>query len=827
MGSAPRYQLDQFLTGTLTDYSLSNDGDSAGEIGLALAKFCPDALWIEVERQIVFANQAAVRLAGARGPAELLGKSSADFFRDRQGAAVQTRMLRVDGTSIEVESETQGFVWKERKALVRTVRERRAARTEESPLSPFAGVRDVADEPAIGLVGLNVDRVISSWNQGAENILGYAASSMVGQSLDKVTVPAFTESISRYFERACAGETVEHFRTILRAGSGQGVFTSMWISPVRDFSGKIAGATAGIVPLIDTKLLEEVTSAAVCFSDASHRVVRLNPRMAQILGVHPGEAVGRKWSDVSPELGVQIGPVLAQVLESGEAAYGLRMEGGGKPWVVSCRAIRGVSGEILGVSTMLQDPTAPGTRERQIEAALEKIDDPVILADNDWLVTFANAAAARAKSWQGLTLWDLLEGCGPELPQSLRAAKAEHRHVQFENQEAGGAWFENVIHPSVEGILLWRRDVSAHKEAEQKKKENEAIYRAIGDSLDYGIWICDAAGYNIYTSDSFQKLTGLSQADCAGYGWTRALRPEHATLAIGAWQDCVRDGYQWDTEYWFWGVDRRWHPVLSRGGPVHDGAGKIMCWAGIFLDIKAFKSAQQQLEDANESLLRTNQELEQFAYIASHDLQEPLRVIRLMTRLLETRYPGTPEDDVAKCLATIEESSARMAGLVRDLLDYARVLHSAPVAGTVSSLDEALEIAIQNCRHLIDETGAVVTSEPLPQVTSDINQMARVFQNLIANAIKYRREEKPRVHVRADLRGSEWRMCVEDNGEGIPPQSHNTVFLPFKRLHGAEKPGSGLGLAVCKKIVEHHGGRIWLESEVGEGSHFYFTLPMD
>ena len=377
---------------------------------------------------------------------------------------------------------------------------------------------------------------------------------------------------------------------------------------------------------------------------------------------------------------------------------------------------------------------------------------------------------------------------------------------------------------SVVGVNSSFHDITKLKATERRLS---LVNEAIGESLDFGTWICDTEGRNIYSSESFCKLIGMTMEECAGFGWTQALDPDRAALTLASWQECVALGRNWTAEMWLKTGEGHWQPVLTRGVPVRDASGKILCWAGILLDTRKYKIAQEELEQANDKLARTNSELEEFAYAAGHDLQEPLRVIRMMTSLVLKRYETILDQDARACLAATEESAARMADLVRDLLDYARILPPLDRAREVADLNEAAKIAIQNCQASIEESSAIVQADPLPCSSASMRQIARVFQNLISNAIKYRGEEPPRIKITADRRGPEWRFCVADNGQGIKHDRQPTIFLPFKRLHSQDVPGSGLGLAVCKKIVEQHGGRIWVESKPGVGSLFFFTLPID
>lgn len=249
-------------------------------------------------------------------------------------------------------------------------------------------------------------------------------------------------------------------------------------------------------------------------------------------------------------------------------------------------------------------------------------------------------------------------------------------------------------------------------------------------------------------------------------------------------------------------------------------------------DITARKKAEldlsenaKQLQNKSELLQKSNAELEQFAYAAAHDLQLPLRQISAQVRSLLASPLPELHADTKTALESIERSADRMRALIHDLLSYSWVV-SKPDA-PVQPVDTAVlvDMAVMNCRALLDECNAVVETRDLPTVTCNAQLLVQVFQNLIGNAAKYRRSEPPVIRVGAARNGSEWIFSIEDNGIGIDMNYADRIFGLFKRLHGPEIPGTGLGLAICRKIVENHGGKIWVESQPGSGSNFQFTLP--
>jgi light-regulated signal transduction histidine kinase (bacteriophytochrome) len=344
---------------------------------------------------------------------------------------------------------------------------------------------------------------------------------------------------------------------------------------------------------------------------------------------------------------------------------------------------------------------------------------------------------------------------------------------------------------------------------------------------------------NKYVADAHQRpkaaLEGTSLFDL--YDGSAAQAYWHDDLeVIHTGKPKVNIEEPWKTE-----TGERW--VSTSKIPYLDKSGKVTGVIGVSMDITESTNLRkeiqrhrdqlqllvdertQELANAVGNLRRSNQELEQFAYVASHDLQEPLRMVASYTQLLAERYQGKLDEKADKFIAYAVEGATRMQGLINDLLAFSRVgTRAEPLKPTASG--EVVMDALKGLQAVIQESGAKIVVGDLPTIPADRSQLGQVFQNLIANAIKFRGELPPRVEITAERVGSSWRFCVADNGIGVDPQFHDRIFVIFQRLHERGKyPGSGIGLSIVKKVVERHGGRVHVESALGQGSRFYFTLP--
>jgi PAS domain S-box-containing protein len=352
----------------------------------------------------------------------------------------------------------------------------------------------------------------------------------------------------------------------------------------------------------------------------------------------------------------------------------------------------------------------------------------------------------------------------------------------------------------------------------------EKIHRNLAELIPFGGWVSDPSGQMLFVSDSFLNAFGARAEDCRGLGWTRFIDPGQRDTVTAEWRQCMQDGYFWDYEYHMTTAAGEKRVVLSRGVPVRDPSGRINSWVGIHLDItERHVSADERLRQARD-IARFNAELEQLAYASAHDLQEPLRMIASYLQLLKKRYSGKLDSDADEFIAYAVEGADRLRSLLHDLLQLQQI-----GKGTRDRAMHSVAELVQHAVHNLgaDTSGATIRCGQLPVVYCEKTEFVQLFENLIENAIKYAREGvPPEITITAEREAEGWVISVADNGIGIEPEYQHKIFNLFQRLHArAEYEGTGIGLAICRKVVEVHGGRIWVESQPGAGSTFRLTVP--
>jgi PAS domain S-box-containing protein len=467
----------------------------------------------------------------------------------------------------------------------------------------------------------------------------------------------------------------------------------------------------------------------------------------------------------------------------------------------------------------------------QLQGFVDVTADLVSQVDAEGTLIFVNRAAERIfglspEECIGRPAFDFIHTDDRESTQTSFKGWIEDRvaHATFENRQESVDgrvthmfWSINPRYDEEGGLVdVW----SIARDITRRKLEEERSRTILQTSLD-GFWLVDAGvGRLLQVNAAYCEMSGYTEAELL----TMAISDLDAAESPEETVDRVRKivtegGDQFET------VHRK------RDGSLMDVEvsasfldpydGKIF----VFLrDITEKKLATVLLEERAEALRRSNEELQNFAYGVSHDLQEPLRMVASSAQLLEDQYADSLDDAAREVIAQVADGAGRMESLINDLLDYSRVTSQGrrlQQADAQAALDEALK----NLQGRIAAEEAVVTHDPLPSVLADQSQVTRLLQNLVGNAVKFRGEASPRVHVGVQKFGDDWVFSVADNGIGIEDQFQERVFEVFQRLHPRGRyKGTGIGLAICRRIVQRHGGRIWYESEVGKGTTFYFML---
>lgn len=373
----------------------------------------------------------------------------------------------------------------------------------------------------------------------------------------------------------------------------------------------------------------------------------------------------------------------------------------------------------------------------------------------------------------------------------------------------------------IRGTVLVFRDISERKEAERTNQ----LYAGLVESSDDAIITKDLNGVVTSWNKGAERILGYSAEEMVGRPLA-VIAPPDRKQEMPAILERIKRGERLEHfESVRRGKDGRLVNVSLTVSPILDAGGKIVGASKIARDITERTLAERAIAQHADRLARTNANLQQFTYAASHDLQEPLRTVVTFTQLLADRY-GNKLDEEANEFMNYAITATRMQQLIADLLIYSRSVHHEDVPLRQVALNSSVELATHNLQLAIQESGAVIDAGWLPTVVADHVQMTQLFQNLLANAIKYRTGDPPKIQISAEQVGDEWVVSVCDNGIGIPTEYKEYVFGVFKRLHGNAQSGTGVGLAICKSIVERHGGRIWVESEPGSGSTFKFSIPV-
>jgi PAS domain S-box-containing protein len=381
-----------------------------------------------------------------------------------------------------------------------------------------------------------------------------------------------------------------------------------------------------------------------------------------------------------------------------------------------------------------------------------------------------------------------------------------------------------ITYHEIPHIITIIRDITERKKSEERLRESEERLQSILDNTTAVVFLKDINGQYILINKQFEKLFNISR-EHVRWKTDYDLFPKDLAEVFRANDKRVLESRQPITIEEMAPHNDGLHTYLSVKFPLYNGVGFPYAVCGIATDITEKKKNEQELKRYAEDLALSNEELYVFSYAASHDLQEPLRNVENFINLLQKASRKKTDKKFLNEIGAAEDGVIRMSRLINDFLTYSRV-GTDKAKYEQTNLNNVMKDALSNLKTAISETKAKITYKELPKINCNPLQMTQVFQNLLSNAIKYKGEKNPDIRITAEKKDGQWLFSVKDNGIGIEPWFYERIFLLFQKMHDPKKyPGSGIGLALCKRVIEKHGGNIWLESEKGKGTTFYFTIP--
>jgi PAS domain S-box-containing protein len=714
-------------------------------------------------------------------------------------------------------------------------------------------------------------------------MVGYSQKELIGSNFADFLYPDDGAQLLDLFAEGLASQN-EHptfeFRTIHRDGH----IVWLYSSPVAlVHENDTIGFSAIIHDITERKRMEEAlrqseerfryvldNSLDMIYSLnlQTRRYEYVSPASGKILGYSPEELIAggleKARATIHPDDIQRLDENFIELITSkGNTAprieYRVKHKELGYRWVSDSRSAVydngntpvAIVGSLRDVTERNQIEEALRQSEEKLKRYLESSPDLICVIDLKGTILFINKAAERITGYSAEELLgkrflelpiftpeylskppQLLEhdqAGRPTEPSELELIRKDGSRVDV---EISYLFTGSIIKGGKTEIIGIARDITERKLMEKALRQSEERFRNVLDnSLDMIYSLNLQTGKYEYVSPSSKKLLGYSPQEFLALDSAELISLVHPDDAEELQQNIVDllthgENRTLSTEYRIKHkeFDYRW--VSDNRSVVYDGGNMPVAIVGSLRDVTDHKQAEQKLKQTMAKLARSNTELERFAYVASHDLQEPLRMVASYTQLLARRYKGKLDSDADEFIGYAVDGATRMQQLINALLDYSRV-STRGKSFEPTDCEDVFSNAVANLKAAIKETDAVVEHDPLPTVMADSSQMVQLFQNLIGNAIKFHSEKKPEVHVGAERNGTECIFSVRDNGIGIDPQYFDRIFVIFQRLHGrGEYPGTGIGLAICKKIIERHKGRIWVESQPGKGATFYFTIPI-
>lgn len=685
------------------------------------------------------------------------------------------------------------------------------------------------------------------WVRRAQEVLGdqRPAAGTAEISGEEASLPAL--------RNAEAGTDAKHTEIILLVGTALGLLiigAAGWSVLQDNDSRRLAEQTLQEGERKYRILVNGVKEYAIPMLGPLGEIRSSNPGAERMSGYPFEEIAGQKVSRVLPAEDIACGKPAAMLrLAASNGEYeeqGTRVRNDGTRYQVriSYAALRDPGGQLSGLSNLSRDVAERTDSSARYRGLMEAAPDAMVVVNQGGEIVLLNVQAEKQFGYRrdellGQKVTNIIPTGFAErlVADDLRStedalAQEIGTGIELNALRKDGSEFpiEIMLSPleSVEGMLITAaiRNITVRRNAEKHLVQMEGRYRGLLEAAPDAMVVVNQAGEIVLLNLQAEKQFGYRRDELLGQKVTNII-PEGFSERLIA--DGLRSAEDARAQHIGTGIelsgkrkDGTEFPIELMLSPLSAADGTLVTAA--IRDISVRKAAEAALQHKVEELKRSNEELGQFAYIASHDLQEPLRMVASYTQLLSRRYAGKLDSEADEFIAYAVDGATRMQRLLQDLLAYSRVGTKGKELLSTSS-EAALRQALSNLRGAIEESGAMVTHDLLPEVLADEVQLIQLFQNLIGNAIKYQNHGRPKIHIAVANGGAQYRFSVHDNGLGIDPQYFERIFGMFQRLHKREEfAGTGIGLAICKKIVERHGGRIWVESQPGIGSTFRFAL---
>ena len=736
----------------------------------------------------------------------------------------------------------------------------------------YQGLLEAAPD---AMVVVNRDGEIVLLNLQAEKQFGYRRDELLGQKVTNIIPEGFAERLIADSTRTAAEALAQQIGTgieltALRKDRSEFPIELM-LSPLESAEGILV--TAAIRDISVRKAAErllaqmegryrgllEAAPDAMVVVNQTGEIVLLNLQAEKQFGYRRDELLGQKVTNIIPQGFAErlvaddlrsAEDAVAQQIGTGIELTALRKDGSEFPIELMLSPLESAEGilvtaAIRNISVRKDAEKHLAQMEGRYRGLLEAAPDAMVVVNQGGEIVLLNVQAEKQFGYRrdelvGQKVTNIIpEGFAERLiADDLRSAEdalAQQIGMGIElialRKDGSEFPIELMLSPleSAEGILVTAaiRDISVRKNAEKHLAQMEGRYRGLLEAAPDAMVVVNQGGEIVLLNLQAEKQFGYRRNELLGQKVTNIIPEGFAERLIAdglrSAEDALAQQIGTGIELHGRRKDGREFPIELMLSPLGSAEG-ILVTAAI-RDITTRKEAEAHLLQNVEELNRSNEELGQFAYIASHDLQEPLRMVASYTQLLSRRYKGKLDAEADEFIAFAVDGASRMQRLIQDLLAFSRVgTKGKEMVGTSS--EEALTQALINLRGAIKDSGALVTHDPLPTVMADETQLIQLFQNIVGNAIKYQNPGVPKVHISAARNGEKkWVFSVRDNGLGIDPQYFEKIFGMFQRLHKREEfAGTGIGLAICKKIVERHGGSISVESQPGQGSTFRFAL---